>query len=184
MSNKPFFGRLREMGFGKLQKKSLIGEKWRNKTCLVYNKFIVVCLFTARERIVGWYHTGPKLHHNDVKVNELIRRYCSNSVRKYLSWSLIGFILVYFSLKSYGPWNMLMELYSVPTINTMYSGLGSHFNLCNMWFLTPIPTPSGFNLTELSCSSSAPGGFLSTGCFFAWWCPSQGNLGKSKPDLF
>lgn len=34
----------------------------------------------ARERIVGWYHTGPKLHHNDVKVNELIRRYCSNSV--------------------------------------------------------------------------------------------------------
>ena len=42
-----------------------------------------VCLSTARERIVGWYHTGPKLHHNDVKVNELIRRYCSNSVRKH-----------------------------------------------------------------------------------------------------
>ncbi|KAJ7380346.1 26S proteasome non-ATPase regulatory subunit 7 [Desmophyllum pertusum] len=34
----------------------------------------------ARERVIGWYHTGPKLHHNDVKVNELIRRYCSNSV--------------------------------------------------------------------------------------------------------
>ncbi|XP_055998013.1 26S proteasome non-ATPase regulatory subunit 7-like [Ostrea edulis] len=34
----------------------------------------------ARERIVGWYHTGPKLHQNDVAVNELLRRYCPNSV--------------------------------------------------------------------------------------------------------
>uniref|UniRef100_A0A6M2DNK1 26S proteasome non-ATPase regulatory subunit 7 n=1 Tax=Xenopsylla cheopis TaxID=163159 RepID=A0A6M2DNK1_XENCH len=34
----------------------------------------------ARERVVGWYHTGPKLHQNDVAINELIRRYCSNSV--------------------------------------------------------------------------------------------------------
>ncbi|XP_022342055.2 26S proteasome non-ATPase regulatory subunit 7-like [Crassostrea virginica] len=34
----------------------------------------------ARERIVGWYHTGPKLHQNDVAVNELLRKYCPNSV--------------------------------------------------------------------------------------------------------
>lgn len=34
----------------------------------------------AREKIVGWYHTGPKLHQNDVAINELIRRYCPNSV--------------------------------------------------------------------------------------------------------
>lgn len=34
----------------------------------------------ARERVVGWYHTGPKLHQNDIAVNELIRRYCNNSV--------------------------------------------------------------------------------------------------------
>ena len=34
----------------------------------------------ARERIVGWYHTGPKLNSNDVAINELIRRYCPNSV--------------------------------------------------------------------------------------------------------
>jgi 26S proteasome regulatory subunit N8 len=34
----------------------------------------------AREKIVGWYHTGPKLHQNDVKINELVRRYCSSSV--------------------------------------------------------------------------------------------------------
>jgi len=37
-------------------------------------------LFPAREKIVGWYHTGPKLHQNDVAINELIRRYCPNSV--------------------------------------------------------------------------------------------------------
>lgn len=34
----------------------------------------------ARERVVGWYHTGPKLHQNDIEINELLRRYCPNSV--------------------------------------------------------------------------------------------------------
>lgn len=34
----------------------------------------------AREKIVGWYHTGPKLKPNDVIVNELIRKYCPSSV--------------------------------------------------------------------------------------------------------
>jgi len=34
----------------------------------------------AREKIVGWYHTGPKLCQNDVLVNELMRRYCPNSI--------------------------------------------------------------------------------------------------------
>jgi len=34
----------------------------------------------AREKIVGWYHTGPKLHQNDIAINELIRRYQANSV--------------------------------------------------------------------------------------------------------
>lgn len=34
----------------------------------------------ARERVVGWYHTGPKLHQNDIAINELLRRYCPNSV--------------------------------------------------------------------------------------------------------
>jgi len=34
----------------------------------------------AREKVVGWYHTGPKLHQNDVHINDLVRRYCSSSV--------------------------------------------------------------------------------------------------------
>ncbi|XP_052816379.1 26S proteasome non-ATPase regulatory subunit 7-like [Mya arenaria] len=34
----------------------------------------------AKERIVGWYHTGPKLCQNDVIVNDLMRKYCPNSV--------------------------------------------------------------------------------------------------------
>ena len=34
----------------------------------------------ARERIVGWYHTGPKLHRNDISINELIRGYHPDSV--------------------------------------------------------------------------------------------------------
>jgi hypothetical protein len=27
----------------------------------------------AKERIVGWYHTGPKLHQNDILINDLVR---------------------------------------------------------------------------------------------------------------
>jgi len=34
----------------------------------------------AKERIIGWYHTGPKLHPNDIRINELIRRFNPNSV--------------------------------------------------------------------------------------------------------
>lgn len=34
----------------------------------------------AKERIVGWYHTGPKLHQNDIAINELVRKYCPSSV--------------------------------------------------------------------------------------------------------
>lgn len=34
----------------------------------------------ARERIVGWYSTGPKIRAGDLDINELIRSYCSNPV--------------------------------------------------------------------------------------------------------
>lgn len=34
----------------------------------------------ARERIMGWYHTGPKLCPNDIAINELIKRYNPNAV--------------------------------------------------------------------------------------------------------
>jgi len=34
----------------------------------------------AREKVVGWYHTGPKLHQNDILINDLVRRYCPSSV--------------------------------------------------------------------------------------------------------
>ncbi|CAG0885981.1 unnamed protein product [Cyprideis torosa] len=43
----------------------------------MYNMFKKV---NAREKIVGWYHTGPKLQANDVLINDLIRSYCPNAV--------------------------------------------------------------------------------------------------------
>jgi 26S proteasome regulatory subunit N8 len=43
----------------------------------MYNMFRKV---NAKERVVAWYHTGPKLHHNDALINDLIRKYCPNSV--------------------------------------------------------------------------------------------------------
>ena len=29
----------------------------------------------ARERLIGWYHTGPKLRSSDLEINEVIKRY-------------------------------------------------------------------------------------------------------------
>lgn len=34
----------------------------------------------ARERIVGWYSTGPKIHTGDLDINELVRTYCTHPV--------------------------------------------------------------------------------------------------------
>ena len=34
----------------------------------------------AKERVVGWYHTGPQLHQNDIMINDLVQKYCPNSV--------------------------------------------------------------------------------------------------------
>lgn len=34
----------------------------------------------SKERIVGWYHTGPKLSQNDIAINDLIRKYCPTCV--------------------------------------------------------------------------------------------------------
>jgi len=33
-----------------------------------------------REKIVGWYHTGPKLHPNDVDIDEKIKKLAANAV--------------------------------------------------------------------------------------------------------
>lgn len=32
----------------------------------------------AKEKIVGWYSSGPKIKSNDIQINELFRRYNSN----------------------------------------------------------------------------------------------------------
>lgn len=35
---------------------------------------------TAREKLIGWYHTGPKLRASDLEINEVIKRYTSRPV--------------------------------------------------------------------------------------------------------
>lgn len=34
----------------------------------------------AKERIVGWYHTGPKLHASDVQINDVLTRFVTHPV--------------------------------------------------------------------------------------------------------
>lgn len=34
----------------------------------------------ARERMIGWYHTGPKLRASDQEINDLLKRYIAHPV--------------------------------------------------------------------------------------------------------
>lgn len=35
---------------------------------------------TAREKMIGWYHTGPKLRASDQEINDLLKRYIPRPV--------------------------------------------------------------------------------------------------------
>jgi proteasome lid subunit RPN8/RPN11 len=39
-----------------------------------------IFLFAARERMIGWYHTGPKLRASDQEINELFKRFVARPV--------------------------------------------------------------------------------------------------------
>lgn len=39
---------------------------------------VASCFFPAKEHVVGWYSTGPKIKENDLEINELFRKYAAN----------------------------------------------------------------------------------------------------------
>ncbi len=54
----------------------------------------------AKERIVGWYHTGPKLHQNDILINDLVRNGPSR-VKSLLSANTVDTMVADPDLESY-----------------------------------------------------------------------------------
>lgn len=34
----------------------------------------------AKEKLIGWYHSGPRLRQSDLAINELFKRYCPDPV--------------------------------------------------------------------------------------------------------
>ncbi|EDV26030.1 uncharacterized protein TRIADDRAFT_23419 [Trichoplax adhaerens] len=44
------------------------------------NMYAMFKKVNAREKVVGWYHTGPKIHSNDISVNEVLKRFVANPV--------------------------------------------------------------------------------------------------------
>ncbi|KAL4429567.1 hypothetical protein ABPG77_008616 [Micractinium sp. CCAP 211/92] len=42
------------------------------------NMFRMFKKVNARERVIGWYHTGPRLREADIDIHQLIGRYCDN----------------------------------------------------------------------------------------------------------
>lgn len=40
----------------------------------------MLCEIAAKERMIGWYHTGPKLRASDQEINDLFKRYIAKPV--------------------------------------------------------------------------------------------------------
>lgn len=49
------------------------------RTRVSFSPVACVC-FLARENVVGWYSTGPKVRASDLEINELMRKYTPNPV--------------------------------------------------------------------------------------------------------
>jgi 26S proteasome regulatory subunit N8 len=47
---------------------------------LSYPQAIFDFSYTARENVVGWYSSGPKMRENDLEIHEVFRRYHPNPV--------------------------------------------------------------------------------------------------------
>lgn len=47
---------------------------------VVIKSFGLMRCFVASERIMGWYHSGPKLRASDLEINQVLRRYVPNPV--------------------------------------------------------------------------------------------------------
>lgn len=50
----------------------------------IVNSLILEPTYVARERIIGWYHTGPKLRRGDENINEVLKRFVPNPVSNLL----------------------------------------------------------------------------------------------------
>jgi 26S proteasome regulatory subunit N8 len=44
------------------------------------NMFNMMRKINGREKIIGWYSTGPEIRKNDIQINEIIRKYNTSPV--------------------------------------------------------------------------------------------------------
>jgi proteasome lid subunit RPN8/RPN11 len=59
-----------------------VQEGHRCVVAAFYDDFMYgdVCVPVAREGMIGWYHTGPKLRAADLEINELLKRFIARPV--------------------------------------------------------------------------------------------------------
>lgn len=59
-----------------------MGDVQEGQWCVCLCRVTTVDLHcgSARERMIGWYHTGPKLRASDQEINDLLKRYIARPV--------------------------------------------------------------------------------------------------------
>ena len=60
--------------------KKVNGEYYSFPTSKIQVLSVRSLAFAARERMIGWYHTGPKLRASDQEINELFERFIARPV--------------------------------------------------------------------------------------------------------
>jgi len=56
------------------------GKVWYLDHDYLENMFGMFRKVNAKERVVGWYHTGPELHNNDTEINDIFKKISPRSV--------------------------------------------------------------------------------------------------------
>lgn len=56
------------------------GKVWYLDHDYLDNMFGMFRKVNAKERVVGWYHTGPDLHNNDTEINDIFKKYSQRAV--------------------------------------------------------------------------------------------------------
>ena len=56
------------------------GKVWYLDHDYLENMFGMFRKVNAKERVVGWYHTGPELHNNDTEINDIFKKFSPRSV--------------------------------------------------------------------------------------------------------
>ena len=84
----------------------------------------------AREKLIGWYHSGPKLRASDLEINELFKRYTPNPL----------LVIIDVQPKEVGvPTDAYFAVEEIKDVNSLLSSSPSHYRYAMLTYSLLLP---------------------------------------------